>query len=191
MMRLGAVILKVDARQVADTMWYFPLLEPYVDHVPVKADLSDLEEKIAWCRAHDEECKQIAANCLEKYNKFVARDGLLDYIEMMTKSIARRQVDAPAWYDPPPGEKPPPNLAPPTHKCMKKQDRFCFRCEQELEEERKAEKERKAMEAMQKKSVQDGIKARRERLLRKGREREEKRKAKELEKANAKKQRSG
>lgn len=27
-------------------MWYFPLLRPYVDHVPVKADLSDLDEKI-------------------------------------------------------------------------------------------------------------------------------------------------
>lgn len=31
---------------MADGMWYFPLLEPWVDHVPVKADLSDLEEKI-------------------------------------------------------------------------------------------------------------------------------------------------
>lgn len=31
---------------MADQMWYFPLLRPYVDHVPVKADLSDLDEKI-------------------------------------------------------------------------------------------------------------------------------------------------
>ncbi|CAN0434369.1 unnamed protein product [Scytosiphon promiscuus] len=46
MMRLGSVILKVTSRCVADSMWYFPLLEPWVDHVPVKADLSDLEEKI-------------------------------------------------------------------------------------------------------------------------------------------------
>ena len=31
---------------VADQMWYFPMLIPFRDHVPVKADLSDLEEKI-------------------------------------------------------------------------------------------------------------------------------------------------
>lgn len=37
---------KVTSRCVADSMWYFPLLQPWVDHVPVKADLSDLEEKI-------------------------------------------------------------------------------------------------------------------------------------------------
>ena len=37
---------QVESRCVADSMWYFPLLEPWVDHVPVKADLSDLEEKI-------------------------------------------------------------------------------------------------------------------------------------------------
>ena len=39
MMRLGSVILKVAPRQVADRMWYFPLLKPYVDHVPVKGRL--------------------------------------------------------------------------------------------------------------------------------------------------------
>ena len=27
---------------------YFPLLKPYVDHVPVKADMSDLQEKLEW-----------------------------------------------------------------------------------------------------------------------------------------------
>ena len=33
MMRLGSVILKVAPRQVADRMWYFDLLEPYVGHL--------------------------------------------------------------------------------------------------------------------------------------------------------------
>lgn len=154
-MRLGAVILKVEARQVADTMWYFPLLEPYVDHVPVKADLSDLEDRIAWCRENDEKCRQIASNCLEKYNKFVARDGLLDYIEMMTKSIARRQVDVPPWWEPPPLEKPPPKLSPPLDKCMPNQDRYCARCQNEVEDEERAEKERRAQEANEQHSKEE------------------------------------
>lgn len=67
MMQLGSVILKVDSLCVADQMWYFPLLQPYVDHVPVKADLSDLREVLEWCHAHDEECEKIAARAQELY----------------------------------------------------------------------------------------------------------------------------
>jgi hypothetical protein len=37
MMQMGSVILKCDSMCVADQMWYFPLLRPYYDHVPVKA----------------------------------------------------------------------------------------------------------------------------------------------------------
>ena len=64
---------QVAPRQVADTMWYFPLLQPYVDHVPVKADLSDLEEKIRWCRQNDDKCRQIGENAKIFYEKYVAR----------------------------------------------------------------------------------------------------------------------
>ena len=39
-------VLQVESTCVADQMWYFPLLVPFRDHVPVKADLSDLQEKI-------------------------------------------------------------------------------------------------------------------------------------------------
>ena len=46
MMCLGSVILKVTSACVADQMWYFPLLRPYYDHVPVRGDLSDLVTQI-------------------------------------------------------------------------------------------------------------------------------------------------
>lgn len=65
--------LQVAPRQVADTMWYFPLLQPYVDHVPVKADLSDLEEKIRWCRQNDDKCREIGENAKIFYEKYVSR----------------------------------------------------------------------------------------------------------------------
>lgn len=63
-------------------MWYFPLLQPNVDHVPVKADLSDLQEKIEWCRAHDEECEKIAQNARLLYDKYISREGILDYLQV-------------------------------------------------------------------------------------------------------------
>jgi hypothetical protein len=86
---------QVAPRQVADTMWYFPLLKPYVDHVPVKADLSDLEEKIRWCRANDDACRKIAENAMKFYNTYVGRSALLDYVEMVCKSISCRFVQPP------------------------------------------------------------------------------------------------
>jgi hypothetical protein len=83
MMVLGSVILKVESRCVADQLWYFPLLEPYYDHVPVKADLSDLAEQIEWCRTHDEECKQIAKRAREIHDRFLSKEGILDYMQVL------------------------------------------------------------------------------------------------------------
>jgi hypothetical protein len=84
MMVLGSVILKVDSRCVADQLWYFPLLEPYYDHVPVKADLSDLAEQIEWCRTHDEECKLIASRARMIHDRFLSKEGILDYMQVFS-----------------------------------------------------------------------------------------------------------
>lgn len=156
MMRLGSVILKVAPRQVADRMWFFPLLEPWVDHVPVKADLSDLEEKIRWCRENDDKCREIAANCLKFYEKYVARSALLDYIEMVTKHIAKRQIDPPLWWSAPPPAIDPPKLNKPDGKCYEDrssgQSRFCSRCRDEVAAEQRDLEQTQAMAADEKKS---------------------------------------
>lgn len=158
MMRLGSVILKVAPRQVADRMWYFPLLQPWVDHVPVKEDLSDLEEKIRWCRQNDDKCREIAANCLKFYEKYVARNALLDYVEMVTKHIAKRQMEPPKWWSPPPPTVNPPNLRKPDSKCYEDrktgQSRLCSRCQDEVEaEERELEQTQAKVEDEKKNKV--------------------------------------
>lgn len=97
MMLLGSVILKVESRCVADQMWYFPLLKPYVDHVPVRADLSDLKEKIDWCRSHDDECRIIANRAKLLYDRFVSRDAVLDYMQTVFIEISKRYVHPPEY----------------------------------------------------------------------------------------------
>ncbi len=127
MMLLGSVILKVESRCVADQMWYFPLLRPYHDHVPVKADLSDLLEVLQWCHEHDEECRQIAANAKQLYHQFVSRDGVLDYLQAICSGISER------WHRPPQWAKdaanssalPPPAPRLPLHLMGDPQSRFC------------------------------------------------------------------
>ena len=171
MMRLGSVILKVEPRQVADRMWYFPLLKPYHDHVPVKADLSDLEEQIRWCRANDDKCRQIAENAKLFYEKYVARDALLDYVEMVCKNVAKRFVEPPSWWTPPPAEEDPPELAQPAAPCFEDrqtgESRLCPRCQESKDDETRELEEAQAARENKKGDAVAGKKRMRERMRRK------------------------
>jgi hypothetical protein len=57
---LGCCVIKVgserDFRQ-----WYYGDLVPWRHYVPVKPDMSDMVEKIEWCRSHPDECEAIAS----------------------------------------------------------------------------------------------------------------------------------
>jgi hypothetical protein len=101
MMPLGSVIIKIESTTKADTMWYFPLLEPYDwrtssgiggsgDHISVRSDLSDLGDAILWAKAHDKECETIVTNAKTLYNKFIAQDGQLDYLQVLCWEVASR-----------------------------------------------------------------------------------------------------
>lgn len=178
MMRLGSVILKVATRQVADRMWYFPLLKPYVDHVPVKADLSDLEEKIRWCRENDEKCKQIGLNAMAFYEKYVARSALLDYVEMACRSIASRYVAPPDWWSRPPPVEAPPKLRKPDVPCYENmhsgQSRFCVRCQKDANEEARELEAEKEKSAEEKKDVKTNKANIRKRMLKKAKAKRQK-----------------
>lgn len=64
-------------------LWYQPLLKPWVHYVPIKADLSDLMDKIHWCRTHDSKCKIIAANARKFYHTYINEDSVFDYMERL------------------------------------------------------------------------------------------------------------
>jgi hypothetical protein len=168
MMRLGSVILKVEPRQVADRMWYFPLLKQYHDHVPVKPDLSDLEEKIKWCREHDDECRVIGENAKKFYDKYVGREAVLDYVEMCCKNVAKRAIDPPAWFKAPPAEEPPPKLRKPDVPCFEDrqthQSKFCTRCQEDADCELRELEQMQSQMANEKESAMDKKKRLRDRL---------------------------
>ena len=172
MMRLGSVILKVESRQVADRMWYFPLLKPYYDHVPVKADLSDLEEKIRWCREHDDECRIIGENAQRFYEKYVGHKATLDYIEMLCKQMAKRFVPPPDWWTPPPHLQRPPQLRKPDGPCFEErggQSRLCVRCREDAEAEEQELERAQAQKVHAKEDAATRKKRRRERMIQKAR----------------------
>lgn len=97
MMQLDSVILKVDSKCVADQLWYFPLLKPYVDHIPIKADLSDLKEKIQWCRDNDDKCREIISNARKLYYEYISKEGILDYLQSMFIRVSKNYLSLPKW----------------------------------------------------------------------------------------------
>lgn len=81
---MRSVILKVDSEY---KVWYSDMLKPYVHFVPVKRDLSDLFEKIKWCKKNDAKCREIAENAYLFYNTFLTKDGILDYLQKILFQI--------------------------------------------------------------------------------------------------------
>lgn len=57
---LGCCIIKI-ASQYGFRQWYYDDLVPWRHYVPVKPDMSDLLDKLEWCRGHLDECEAMAA----------------------------------------------------------------------------------------------------------------------------------
>jgi hypothetical protein len=55
----GSVLLKV---QSVWRQWYYNELKEWIHYVPIKNDLSDLNQKIEWCISNDDKCKVIVEN---------------------------------------------------------------------------------------------------------------------------------
>ena len=60
------------------------------DHLSVRADLSDLGDAILWAKTNDKECEKIVSNARSLYERFIAQDGQLDYLQVMCWEVAAR-----------------------------------------------------------------------------------------------------
>ena len=58
-LRANSVVLM--PRPVAESWLMEPFLQPFVHYVPLNDDYSDLEERLAWCRANPQACTRIIA----------------------------------------------------------------------------------------------------------------------------------
>lgn len=63
------------------------LLEPYVHYVPLKDDLSDLDDIVKWCNNNDEACNEISTNARKHMEQFMDKD-----IELMLHRLLCK------WY---------------------------------------------------------------------------------------------
>lgn len=77
-MQMGCVILLVESKY---KIWFHKYLKEGIHYIKVKKDLSDLFQKVRWCRENDDLCRQIAKNALDFYNTYLSKEALYDYMQ--------------------------------------------------------------------------------------------------------------
>ena len=82
----GSCILMVASKY---NLWYRKMLKPFVHYVPVKSDLSDLIQKIKWCKENDDECKKISINATGFAKLYLTKNGILDYLQKILIEIKK------------------------------------------------------------------------------------------------------
>jgi hypothetical protein len=77
-MNSGSVIFKVDGPWI---QWFYSEYLPYVHYIPIKDDMSDLQEKYMWCEEHPEECEKIVENSKKLFQKVYKMSNIIKYIQ--------------------------------------------------------------------------------------------------------------
>jgi hypothetical protein len=75
---MNSVILMVKSK---NKIWFSDFLKPFQHYIPINEDLSDLYEKIKWCKLNDDKCKEIARNALIFYNNVLSKQSIFDYLQ--------------------------------------------------------------------------------------------------------------
>lgn len=85
---MNSVVLIVESDY---RLWFSYLLKPYVHYVPVSKNLDNLISQIKWCMENDDECKKIAKNGVDFYNKYLVKDAMFDYIQKLFYNISNNK----------------------------------------------------------------------------------------------------
>jgi hypothetical protein len=79
-----SVILKVEGEYL---LWIDHLLKPMKHYIPIKADLSDLQEKLEWCKKHDDKVRKIAENGYLFAKKVLTKDCIEETFAKLLWSV--------------------------------------------------------------------------------------------------------
>ena len=91
----GSVMLIVEGEH---KLWFQRFLEDGVNFVSIKADLSNLVEKVEWLKKNDNQSRQIADNGLAFFNKYLGKKGILDYATNTIKEMCCK-MPLDKWVD--------------------------------------------------------------------------------------------
>ena len=84
---MGSVILLQKSKY---RVWFRKYLVENVHYVSINEDLSDLYDKIRWCRQNDEKCREIAKNAKQFYETYLTKKATLDFAQKLFCEIKNK-----------------------------------------------------------------------------------------------------
>jgi hypothetical protein len=87
----NSVVLRVESHW---DIWWREAFSPWVHFVPVARDLSDLAERIDWCRSHDDECRAIAIEGAERAREVFTREYAASVVRERLHAHLRGELHA-------------------------------------------------------------------------------------------------
>jgi len=89
LLQLNSLILMVESKYVVGNIcWYSNLLQPYIHYIPIKYDLSNLEEQIIWCRNNDDKCIKIIQQANQLFHNYFNKKNILCYAAYLLNQIS-------------------------------------------------------------------------------------------------------
>ena len=82
----GSVILKVESLYGWE-QWFHKYLKPNIHYIPVKKDLSDLMDKIRWCKLNDSKCIEIVNNAQTLFKKINNKKYIFKYLQHKLNNV--------------------------------------------------------------------------------------------------------
>ena len=90
-LKSGCLMLLVESLY-QDHTWTDNNLKAWKHYVPIKSDLSDLEDMILWCKTHDDECKQIVRQAKTFAKLYFNRETIAEYMAYMMNRMASNKI---------------------------------------------------------------------------------------------------
>ena len=73
------------------SQWFYPALKPWVHYVPLKADISDIFEKLDWLKAHDAEANVISENANKLVENALSPEHIIEDLAFLLNRYADLQ----------------------------------------------------------------------------------------------------
>lgn len=85
----NSVLLKQETEL---TQFFYPAMQPYIHYVPLKKDLSDLFEKLAWLKDNDAQAMKISNNATNFIKQNLMPEDLDDYLAIILAQYNKLQT---------------------------------------------------------------------------------------------------
>lgn len=72
-------------------LWLDPYIKEGIHFISIESDLSDLADKIEWCKKNDSKCKEIVKNANKLMDKILTREFIYEYMANIFNCIAQKQ----------------------------------------------------------------------------------------------------